>query len=126
MRTDGKLRWDQTGRALQPAQATEDQDRGDPLRQDRSPGDACNAHVQPDHKEQIQDHIDDAGQRQKDQRSRRISHGIEDRAAVVVDEVKDRPDKIDPHISDGKGQDPLRRSHEDQCGRSGRYSEDHQ
>ena len=94
--------------------ADQHQDGRDCLRDDRRQRDARHVHVEHDHEEQVQHHVDDARQRQVDQRAARVADGAQHRGAKVVQHVDRHADEVDLHIERRQRKRFLRRIHPDQ------------
>ena len=69
-----------------------------------------------DHEEQIQQHIDRAGNGQEEKRLFRVAEGPQYRCAEVVKKRRGYADKVNLQIPVGQGQNVLRRIHQAQQG----------
>ena len=83
---------------LRGRQQPQNQAGRDELGKDRSIGNACNAHMEHQHKDQVQNDIQHAGQHQKIQRPCGISHGAQHGGAHIVDEQAGKARKIDVQV----------------------------
>ena len=101
-----------------------DQDRRDHLGQNCRQRHSCHSHGKDDHEQKIQDHIDDACQRQKIERSSGIPYRTQDRAAEIVCHLKRHPRKIDPHIQCGMSDHILRCPHHGKCRFGGKKADE--
>ena len=72
--------------------------RADRVRQHRCDRDAVHAHVEHSHEEEVQDHVQNAGGRQRDQRNFRLTHAAEDRRLKVVEQDHRQARKIDAQV----------------------------
>ena len=89
----------------------QDQECGYELRQDRRKGNAGNAEVEDNDKQQVKNDIQDAGQDQVIQGPRRITDGTQDPAADVVDQQSGDTGKVDGQVGDGACENIVRCCH---------------
>ena len=82
-------------RALLTHKADEDEHDGDILRNDGRNGNTRNVQLTDDHKEQIQENVQHAGNGEEDERALRIAVGAEDGGGEIVDQRAGNADEID-------------------------------
>ena len=113
--------------ALQPHQADEHERQREILRDDGCDRDARHAETADDHEEQIQQHIDCAGDGQEEKRLFCVAEGPQHRRAEVIQKRGGHADEVNLQIPVGQGQNVLRRIHqaEQGTGQEKAQQEDH-
>ena len=92
-------------------QADGHQHRRDHLGDDGRQRHARNAHAEADHKQQVQQHVHQARNREEVQRAAGVAHRAQHRRAEVVEHVEGHADKIDAYVLGRQRQHALRRAH---------------
>ena len=93
-------------------QRDQDQRRRNELRDDRGKGHAPDAHMEPEHEQQVEHCIQQRGNDQEHQRAGRIPHGAQDAAAHVVEQDARDPGKVDGQVIPRLVPHVFRRLHE--------------
>ena len=106
----------QVQRSGVPHHAQDHQRGGDALGDDCGDGHTRHVQLHDDHEEEVQNNIDDAGQREKIQRPPGIALGPQQRGAEVIDHGGGHAQKVDPKIQRGKVQHVVRSLHPDENG----------
>ena len=97
---------------LASAQAADDEEKRNILRNDCGGGDTVDAHVADDDKKEVQARIHNAGDSQKDHGALRVSERAQKGGAEVIHDRSGNADKIDAKVQARERQHVLRRFHE--------------
>lgn len=95
-------------------QAQQHKTRGNALGNDRGQGDARHAHVQDNHREEVEHHVYAPGDEQKVQRTLGIADGAQNGRSKVIKHDDRHAGKVDLHVKRRLADDVLRRAHEQQ------------